>query len=117
MNLVVNACDAISERRGEMQSQPSFGKPVNTARGKVVVGCRQMIDTIEIYVTDNGNGMSDETQNRLFEPFYTTKGQSKGTGLGLSISYGIMQKHHGELTVSSQLGQGTTFVMHLPTGM
>ena len=56
---------------------------------------------VDIYVTDNGNGNSDETQNRLFEPFYTTKSESKGTGTGLSISYGIMQKHGGELTVSS----------------
>lgn len=59
------------------------------------------VGAVEIYVTGNGNGVSDETSNRLFEPFYTTKRESKGIGLGLSISYGIMQKHGGELTVSS----------------
>ncbi|MCJ8272426.1 MAG: PAS domain-containing protein, partial [Psychrosphaera sp.] len=69
MNLLVNACDAISERRGEMQGQPSYGKPISEERGKVSVGCRQVKDTIEIFVSDNGNGMSDETQSRLFEPF------------------------------------------------
>ncbi len=62
---------------------------------------------------DTGIGMSPEQIANLFEPFYTTK--SDGTGLGLAISYGIVERHGGTIEVSSQPGQGTTFVVRLPT--
>jgi two-component system NtrC family sensor kinase len=61
---------------------------------------------------DTGAGMSSEEVTNLFEPFYTTK--SDGTGLGLAISYGIVERHGGMIDVSSQPGQGTTFVVRLP---
>jgi two-component system NtrC family sensor kinase len=61
---------------------------------------------------DTGAGMSPEQIANLFEPFYTTK--TDGTGLGLAISYGIVERHGGEIDVSSQPGQGTTFVVKLP---
>jgi two-component system NtrC family sensor kinase len=61
---------------------------------------------------DTGVGMSPEQIANLFEPFYTTK--SDGTGLGLAISYGIVERHGGTIEVSSQPGQGTTFVVKLP---
>jgi two-component system NtrC family sensor kinase len=61
---------------------------------------------------DTGAGMSPEQIANLFEPFYTTK--ADGTGLGLAISYGIVERHGGEIDVSSQPGQGTTFVVKLP---
>ena len=70
--------------------------------------------TCQITFIDNGCGMSDETKNKLFEPFYTTKEVGEGTGLGLSISFGIVQKHGGELTVESEAGVGTTFRLLLP---
>ena len=114
MNLVVNACDAIEQRRGELKGQQTSQSAINTERGKVEVGSIITKKTVDIYIKDNGIGMSDETLNRLFEPFYTTKGESKGTGLGLSISYGIIQKHGGELIVDSEPNVGTTFVMRLP---
>ena len=65
-------------------------------------------------VEDNGSGISPENMHRLFDPFFTTKPVGKGTGLGLSLSYGIVQKHHGQITVSSELGKGTTFRIVLP---
>jgi two-component system NtrC family sensor kinase len=58
--------------------------------------------------------MTKEVLNRIFEPFYTTKGVGHGTGLGLSISYGIIQRHGGDITVSSQIGEGSLFVVILP---
>ncbi|MDE2181078.1 MAG: response regulator [candidate division NC10 bacterium] len=64
-------------------------------------------------VSDTGIGMTDDVQTRIFDPFFTTKG-TKGTGLGLNVSYGIISEHHGEISVQSQPGQGTTVLMKLP---
>jgi len=61
---------------------------------------------------DTGPGLTSEQIAHLFEPFYTTK--STGTGLGLAISYGIIERHGGTIEVSSQPGQGATFVVELP---
>jgi CheY-like chemotaxis protein len=64
-------------------------------------------------VTDTGVGMTDDVKSKVFDPFFTTKGV-KGTGLGLNVSYGIIRGHHGEITVQSQPGQGTTVSIKLP---
>lgn len=66
-----------------------------------------------IEVQDTGIGMDPEVQNKIFDPFFTTKG-AQGTGLGMSVSYGIVQRHHGELTVRSARGEGTTIRVQLP---
>lgn len=67
-----------------------------------------------ISIKDNGPGISKENLDKIFDPFFTTKEVGKGTGLGLSISYGIVQKHGGEINVTSKLGKGTEFVVRLP---
>jgi signal transduction histidine kinase len=68
-----------------------------------------------IEIQDNGPGMDGATRKRVFEPFYTTKGVGMGTGLGLSVSYFIITENHmGNLTVLSQPGKGSTFVIELP---
>lgn len=59
-------------------------------------------------------GISPESLDKIFEPFYTTKDIGEGTGLGLSISYGIVEEHQGKLEVESKLGEGSTFTMTLP---
>ncbi|MEE9524837.1 MAG: response regulator, partial [Thermodesulfovibrionales bacterium] len=61
-----------------------------------------------------GEGMDEQTKERIFEPFYTTKDVKKGTGLGLSIVYGIVQKHNGFIEVVSERGNGTEFKIYLP---
>ncbi len=67
-----------------------------------------------ISITDTGMGMDKETQNKVFEPFFTTKDIGKGTGLGLAISYAIIKEHGGDITVDSEPGSGTTFIIKLP---
>ncbi|RDI46026.1 sensor histidine kinase [Aquicella lusitana] len=68
----------------------------------------------KIEIADTGHGMDKNTMGRIFEPFYTTKEVGKGTGLGLSIVHSIIKEHQGEITVTSRLGHGTTFVILLP---
>ena len=96
MNLLVNASHAIDEF------------------GKITVRTRHIDDNVEIEVEDTGNGISEEHLNRIFEPFFTTKPIGKGTGLGLSLSFNIIEKHNGQIQVSSTPGQGTCFRITLP---
>ncbi len=67
-----------------------------------------------ISVADTGSGIDHAVQNRLFEPFYTTKEAGKGTGLGLSICYGIIKQHQGYINLASEPGKGSTFTVYLP---
>lgn len=70
---------------------------------------------IRLEIEDNGPGMDQDLKQRIFDPFYTTKGRKKGTGLGLSVSYFIIKEnHHGDLRVFSQPGTGSTFIIELP---
>jgi signal transduction histidine kinase len=98
MNLFINA------------QQSMEGKP-----GSVTVSTR-LLDSgqIEICITDTGSGMPEEVRARMFEPFFTTKPSGKGTGLGLSVSYGIVKDHNGDISVESEHGRGTSFVITLP---
>ena len=72
---------------------------------------------ISIAITDTGTGMTDETKQRMFEPFFTTKDVGEGTGLGLSIVFGIIEKHHGNIEVISELGKGTKITVRLPKNL
>lgn len=96
VNLLMNACDAI-----ETQGVVSLTSECNSK-------------AIFIKVGDDGAGISHEHLQRLFDPFFTTKEIGKGTGLGLSISHGIIDKHGGTLTASSESGKGAVFTIRLP---
>lgn len=70
---------------------------------------------VRIEIEDNGPGMDEDTKNRIFEPFFTTKPLGEGTGLGLSVSYMIITNNHkGKMTVESEIGKGTKFIIQLP---
>ena len=95
-NLVLNALDAMP-----------WG-------GLILISSQDDGDAVVVRVRDTGLGMDAETQARIFDPFFTTK-PVKGTGLGLSVAYGIVTRHHGHITVESQPGLGTEFVLRFPT--
>jgi signal transduction histidine kinase len=82
--------------------------------GVVSLRLRRQADVAVIEISDTGVGMDDVTIQRIFEPFYTSKEVGRGTGLGLAISYRIVKDHGGRISVSSVLGQGSTFIVELP---
>jgi signal transduction histidine kinase len=107
LNLITNAFYVVDEKKksGVENYEPTVS--VSTKKGD---------STIEIRVTDNGNGIPESIINKIFEPFFTTKPTGKGTGLGLSMSYEIVTKSHaGDLRVDTKQGIGTTFIITLPT--
>jgi signal transduction histidine kinase len=120
MNLLVNAIDALEERRIHKTHNPSEDAPLIRIRTEVkdndsLFSSEESIESIVIRITDNGTGMSEDVCQQLFDPFFTTKPAGKGTGLGLSISYQIVvDKHKGQLLVKSEIGQGSEFIIELP---
>ena len=95
VNLIVNAVDAMP-----------YG-------GSLKICCKRNGSRLRLRFADTGTGMKDDVREKIFEPFYTTKGVH-GTGLGLAVSYGIIERHDGMIMVESELGKGTTFHIDLP---
>jgi PAS domain S-box-containing protein len=95
LNLIFNAVDAMPQG------------------GTIEAGTRVEGKTARFWIADTGNGMPAEVIARIFEPFYTTKGE-RGTGLGLSASHGIIENHSGDINVISEPGKGTRFEIILP---
>ena len=111
LNLAVNSRDAM----------PEGGKLV-IATGAGMLDEKQVAQNagavpgqyVHLAITDTGCGIPPEHLPRIFEPFFTTKEVGKGTGLGLATVYGIVQQHHGWITVTSAVNQGTTFRIYFP---
>ncbi|HEX8173872.1 MAG TPA: PAS domain S-box protein [Pyrinomonadaceae bacterium] len=98
VNLIVNAVDAMP-----------FG-------GRLSIACERNESYWRLSFTDTGTGMTEDVREKIFEPFYTTKG-AHGTGLGLSVSYGIIERHGGSISVESEVGRGTTFLIDLAAAL
>jgi signal transduction histidine kinase len=97
INIIFNAVDAMPEG------------------GKLSIKAWREDRQLVLSIADTGGGMSDETKDNIFDPYFTTKGP-KGMGLGLSMAYGIITRHNGDISVESSLGEGTTFYIRLPLG-
>ncbi len=73
-------------------------------------------DFIELTISDDGKGISEDIKPYIFDPFFTTREIGKGAGLGLSVVQGVIDQHHGHIDYRSDQGEGTTFLIYLPTG-
>lgn len=111
MNLCINARDAMPQGGRLVLAIDAVNL---SADALPEIGGVQPGRFVRLAVTDTGCGMSEDTLQHLFEPFFTTKDLGKGTGLGLATAHGIVQQHHGLITVESAVGRGTTFRIHLP---
>jgi signal transduction histidine kinase len=110
LNLFGNAFYAANKRRRETND--------GEFRPTLTVTTRDVGETVEVRVRDNGSGIPTEIRDKLFQPFFSTKPTGEGTGLGLSISYEIVTKEHrGTIEVSSTLGEFTEFTVCLPRGL
>jgi signal transduction histidine kinase len=104
LNIIVNAAHSLDD------VMKASGK-----RGKITVTTQQEGEQILISIADTGTGIPDAIRERIFDPFFTTKSVGKGTGQGLSVARSvIVDKHQGELWLTSEVGKGTTFFIRLP---
>lgn len=94
VNLIVNAVDAMPQG------------------GKLAITSQRDNDLLRLRFADNGTGMPEDVRQKIFEPFFSTKG-AHGTGLGLSVSYSIIERHEGSISVATELGGGTVFTIDL----
>ncbi|NTW26488.1 MAG: hypothetical protein HGA37_17450, partial [Lentimicrobium sp.] len=114
LNLITNAFYAVEEKKKILTPegfQPIEG--VKSYEPMVSVGTKRVNGNIEIYVSDNGNGIPQKVLDKIFQPFFTTKPTGQGTGLGLSLAYDIVKAHGGELKVETKEGDGSEFIIQL----
>jgi two-component system NtrC family sensor kinase len=100
INLIMNAAEAMQTKGG---GEVTLRTWTNAERTKV-----------HLAVLDKGDGIPVDLREKIFNPFFTTKEEGKGVGLGLAVVYGIIEAHHGDILVDSEVGKGTTFTVILP---
>lgn len=102
LNIISNAIHAIRKKHGE------------SGNGIITIRTKAYENNISVEILDNGTGMDEVTQHKIYEPFFTTKEVGEGTGLGMSIVYNTIKKHNGVIKLVSKVGEGTSFVIELP---
>ena len=114
LNVMNNACYAVWHKSEELKMKNEEYSPEIS----ISVQCsnlKSQTSMLVISIADNGEGMTEEVKQRLFENFFTTKPIGQGTGLGMNITRDIIEnKHHGKITFTSTLGEGTTFTFTIP---
>jgi PAS domain S-box-containing protein len=103
LNLIINASHAIEEKFKSLDSE-----------GVIHIKTSSDNHNVEVSVTDNGNGIKSSIQEKIFNPFFTTKDVGKGTGMGLSIVLKIIEKHNAKIWFETKEGEGTTFFVAFP---
>ncbi len=104
INILINATHAIQEVSRETGDMGTI---------RVTTSCSEGF--AEVRISDSGTGIADEVKDKIFDPFFTTKEVGQGSGQGLAIAYAIIvEQHHGEIQVETELGKGSTFVIRLP---
>jgi len=114
LNLLKNAYDAISKKgKITIKTKTSIFKPDSAIlEDDEISEMMRLFSDLEIEISDNGAGMTDDVAAKIFNPFFTTK--NEGNGLGLAICKKIIQLHKGDIHVTSKVGKGTTFMINLP---
>ncbi|MEH2293502.1 GAF domain-containing sensor histidine kinase [Nostoc sp.] len=117
MNLLSNSIDALEEKFKTIQEKYfKLSQRCPKIPLTIWISTQAVNNQIVIRIADNGLGIPEEVRSHIFDPFFTTKAIGKGTGLGLSISYQIIvEKHHGQIKCSSKPGEGTEFLIEIPT--
>src|SRR6185295_3782629 len=118
LNLINNAFYAVSERQkveavGLPAGQAGYEPTVKISTGSIQPPLEGR--SVQIKVVDNGGGIPQKMLDKIFQPFFTTKPAGEGTGLGLSLAYDIIKAHGGEIKVETKEGEGSGFVIKLPT--
>jgi signal transduction histidine kinase/ligand-binding sensor domain-containing protein len=108
LNLCNNAFDAMRDKLGSVENLTKKYSP------ELTITTKSHAEGVELIFADNGPGIPEEIQDKILQPFFTTKKGTEGTGLGLSITHDIIKRHNGSLTINSQLGHGTQFIIFLP---
>jgi hypothetical protein len=106
MNIITNAAHATMET--------DFSRSEREVRVRTRLVNDEGKQFIQVDITDNGAGMTEQTKAQIFNPFYTTKEVGQGTGLGLSIVKGILDDHNATIEINSEIGKGTTFLLSFP---
>ena len=106
LNIVVNAAHALGDSLGP-----------DNRKGLIIIETKDNLEegTVDVSISDNGPGIPEQVKEKIFDQFFTTKEVGKGTGQGLSICRSIIKNRHGgDITVDSRVGEGTTFTVSLP---
>ncbi|HPU22288.1 MAG TPA: ATP-binding protein [Thermoclostridium caenicola] len=117
LNMITNARDAMDEQEKRVRHLLATRHPPQWAvnwEKKLFIRTYRDSGYVVIAIGDTGGGIPEEIRDKIFEPFFTTKEVNKGTGLGLSISYGIIREYGGDISLVTEIDQGSTFFIRLP---